>query len=107
MSNYAVEIIQVATPTGIMPFLTNRFDGRSDECLAKEVPRYFEFERKLGPGYYFISREYFVKGLTKEKGDEVLSGLLACYKVAGTKTLNAKAPGKNRPKLELVEALVA
>ena len=105
MSNFAIEIIQVATPQGIKRFITNRPDYRSEERLAKEVPSYFKNERKLGDGYYFVNRAYFATGLTKEQGEEGLSGLLALYELMGTETLNAKtAPGKNRPKLELVEA---
>jgi hypothetical protein len=105
MSNYAIEIIKVATPAGVKSFITNRADYRSDECLAKEVPPYFEFERKLGPGHYFISRSYFGSGLTKEQGEEGLAGLLAVMALLGMPTLNAKnAPGKNRRKLELIAA---
>ncbi len=105
MSNFAIEIINVATPDGIKPFVTNRDDYRSDERLAKEVPSYFKNERKLGEGYYFVSRVYFAIGLTKEQGEDGLSGLLALYKRMNQETLNGKtAPGKNRTKLELVEA---
>jgi hypothetical protein len=105
MSNYAVEIIQVATPTGIKPFITNRTDYRSEEALAREVPRYFNEIRGLGDGHYFVSRAYFAIGLTKAQGEEVLSSLLVSYDIAGSETLNAKnAPGKDRTKLEAVVA---
>lgn len=105
MSNFAIEIINVATPDGVKPFVTNRDDYRSEERLAKDVPPYFANIRNLGEGYYFVSRVYFATGLTKDKGEEGLSGLLALYKLMGQETLNGKtAPGKNRVKLELVEA---
>ena len=105
MSNYTIEIISVATPTGIKPFVTARDDYRTEERLAKEVPSYFKNERKLGDGYYFVNRVYFDTGLTKEQAEEGVAGLLALYNMLGKETLNGKtAPGKNRPKLELVEA---
>ena len=105
MSNYAVEILSIATPTGTQMFITNRDDYRTESQLAKEVPIYFNVKRGLGDGHYFVNRIYFATGLTKEQGDEGVSGLLALYSLLGVPTLNAiHAPGKNRPKLELVEA---
>jgi len=105
MSNYAIEIISVATPTGIKPFITARPDQRTEEHLAKEVPRYFAVDRNLGDGHYFVRRDYFDTGLTKEQAEFGVAVLLALYNKHGKETLNGKtAPGKNRPKLELVEA---
>ena len=105
MNNFAIEVVNVATPTGIKPFLTARNDYRTEERLAKEVPFYFNVTRGLGDGHYFVSRVYMATGLTKEQAEEGIAGLLAWYNMMCIETLNAQyAVGKNRATLELVEA---
>ena len=105
MSNYAIEIIFVGTPTGTKRFVTARADYRSTERLAKEVPEYFNNDRGLGKGHYFIERRFEETGLTKEKAERGVAGYLSYCEMMDIETLNANyAPGKNRPKLELVKA---
>ena len=105
MSDYALEVIFVGSPTGVKRFVTARNDLRSLEQLAKEVPNYFNNVRGLGEGHYFIERRFEETGISKEKAELGVVCYLSYCEAMGIETLNAgHAPGKNRPKLELVEA---
>ena len=105
MSDYSLEVIFVGTPTGTKRFATARNDNRTAERLAKEVPDYFVNVRGLGDGHYFIERRFVETGLTKEKAELAVACYLSYCEAMGYETLNANfAPGKSRPKLELVEA---
>jgi hypothetical protein len=105
MSDYALEVIFVGTPNGVKRFVTARNDYRSLEQLAKEVPHYFNNIRGLGEGHYFIERRFEETGISKEKAELGVVCYLSYCEAMAIETLNAGyAPGKNRPKLELVEA---
>lgn len=89
MSDYAIEMIRVKTPTGIKLFFTYRTDYRTEEDLATEVPRYFETVRVgLAGDHLFVNRVYLATGLTEEAGKTGVDEFIRVFENLGFSTLN-------------------
>jgi len=97
MSNYAIELINVSTPTGDAIFLTNRTDRRTDSSLAREVPGYFK-----DPNYTFINKVVLADNLSKDAGELALKKFYAVYESLNVRILNVPT-AKGRKEFELFQ----
>jgi hypothetical protein len=88
--NPTLRVIDVLTPNGeTAKYLTCRVHHYTDKQLVTEVPRYFEIERKLGPGHQFINSQCLLETESIEQCESAKEAFINVYKSQGVLVLNA------------------